>query len=121
MQIHQALFHIKKVISLKDCKKMISYMDKHCKTKAEVMSKHGKPITETKTRNVLSHWLNPNDYGAPPYFKIVENAVKEAMLEFSKHFKYVYSYEPNVFIFKRLRKLKKKNILAFNFGFGDQN
>jgi len=41
--------------------------------------------------------------------------------EFSKHFKYVYSYEPNLFIFKRLRKLKKKNILAFNFGLGDQN
>tara|TARA_Y100000004_G_C8955506_1_gene430598 strand:+ start:3901 stop:4464 length:564 start_codon:yes stop_codon:yes gene_type:complete len=89
MQIHQAIFHIKKVIPLADCKKMISYMDKHCKTKAEVMSKHGKPITETKTRNVLSHWLNPNDYGAPPYFKIVENAVKEGMMKFSKHIKFL--------------------------------
>lgn len=40
--------------------------------------------------------------------------------EFSKHFKYVYSYEPNLFIFERLRKIKKKNILAYNVGLGNK-
>ena len=89
MQIHQAIFHIKKVIPLEDCKKMIYYMDKHCKTKAEVMGRNNQPQTDTKTRDVLSHWLNPNDYGAPPYYKIVEDAIKEAMSKYSKHIKFL--------------------------------
>ena len=89
MLIHQAIFHIEKVISSKDCKKMILYMNKHCKTKAEVMHKSGRPETDTKTRDVLSYWLNPDDYDAPPYYKIVEDAIKEAMIKYSKHIKFL--------------------------------
>ena len=68
MQIHQAIFHIEKCLSEHNCKKMISYMDEKCKTKAEVMGRNNKPQTDTKIRDVLSHWLNNDDYGAPPYY-----------------------------------------------------
>ena len=64
-------------------------MNKHCKTKAEVMHKSGRPETDTKTRDVLSYWLNPDDYDAPPYYKIVEDAIKEAMIKYSKHIKFL--------------------------------
>ena len=89
MLVQQAILKIEQVISKENCKKMISYMDKNCKTKAEVMSRGGKAETDTKTRDVLSHWLNPNDYGAPPYYKIVEDAIKEAMIKYSKHIKFL--------------------------------
>ncbi len=68
---------------------MISYMDKNCKTKAEVMSRSGKAETDTKTRDVLSHWLNPNDYGAPPYYTIVEDSIKKAMDKYVSHIKFL--------------------------------
>tara|TARA_R100000329_G_scaffold146468_1_gene133010 strand:- start:1038 stop:1601 length:564 start_codon:yes stop_codon:yes gene_type:complete len=89
MQVSDAIFHIKKVISIKDCKKMISYMDINCKTKAEVVGARNKPVTDTKTRDVLSHWLNPNDYGAPEYFNIVEQGIKSAVIKYSKHIKFL--------------------------------
>ena len=89
MLVQEAIFKIEKIITEDNCKKLISYMDKHCKTKAEVMGKNNQPQTDTKTRDVLSHWLNPNDYGAPPYYKIVEDAVIKAMSKYSKHIKFL--------------------------------
>lgn len=89
MLIHKAIFHIEKVISSKDCKKMITYMDEHCKTKATVVGKGNKGVTDTKTRDVLSHWLNPDDYGAPEYFQIVEQAIRKGIIEYSKQIKFL--------------------------------
>ena len=89
MLIQEAILKIENIITKDNCKKMISYMDEHCKTKAEVMGKLGRAETDTKTRDVLSHWLNPNDYGAPAYYKIVEDAIKEAMIKYSKHIKFL--------------------------------
>ena len=89
MQIHQAIFHIEKCLSEHNCKKMISYMDEKCKTKAEVMGRNNKPQTDTKIRDVVSHWLNPDDYGAPPYYKIVEEGIKKGVQKYVQQFKFM--------------------------------
>ena len=71
MLVQQAIFKIEKIITKDNCKKMISYMDKHCKTKAEVIGKNNQPQTDTKTRDVLSH------------------SVKEAITKYSKIIKFL--------------------------------
>ena len=89
MLLQQAIFKLEQIISQEDCKKMISYMDEKCKVKAEVMGKNNKPQTDTKIRDVLSHWLNNDDYGAPPYYKIVENGIRKGVQKYLQQFKFM--------------------------------
>ena len=64
-------------------------MDEKCKTKAEVMGRNNKPQTDTKIRDVLSHWLNNDDYGAPQYYKIVENGIRKGVQKYLQQFKFM--------------------------------
>jgi len=89
MQIYQAIFKIEKSISLKDCKKLTSYMDKKCLEKASIINDEKGSKVDTSQRDVLSHFLNPHDYGAKTHYDSIVKTVGKGIKKYMDFFPFV--------------------------------